>query len=423
MYKPKYNIYLTIFTIHTKQRIYNLKLLFPLLYRLFEALDSKNSVRLRELALSAVSAAANAAKSNMLPYFPTLITGLKVYLVKSENEDICTLRPQAIDTLAALARTIGKENFLPLANDTMSFALSLLEDADDPDIRRALYNLIASIAEVVNEEMAAVLPKIIEKMLTTVQSTEEVVPEFKEDAIFDVPDENDENEDKEIDIELSEGEEDDTDNIVGYNVENAYVDEKEEAILALKEIAEHTGKAFIPYLQTCYENVYKVIDHPQDDIRKVAIDALTAFIIALHKQNDTQGVANAVTILIPKLAEIIQTDEECTVVISALESYADLLRELKELAISGEGSRDTIFNAINDVMNNKVACQFDEPAGGGDDEQEESEYDEAIIEAAGNILPLLGLALTPEQFALYFGRICPVLVQKIVSIYLLLIGV
>lgn len=382
-----------------------------LMERLFQALDFNNSVRLRELALSAVSAAANAAKSNMLPYFPRLIEGLKVYLVKSDNADICSLRPQAIDTLAALARTIGRENFLPLANDTMNFALTLLDDADDPDIRRSLYNLIASLAEVVHEEMAPVLPKIIERMITTVQSTEEVVPEFKDDGIFDVPE--DENADKEIDIEYSDGEDDDVDNIAGYNVENAYLDEKEEAILALKEIAENTGAAFIPYLQSSYEAVYKMIDHPQDDIRKVSIEALCAFIIALHKQNDHQGVSNAVLFLIPKLSDTIHNDEECTVVISALETYADLLKELKQLAIPTEEVRDAIFSCVTDVMSNKVACQFDEPAGGGDDEQEESEYDEAIIESAGNILPNFGHALSPDQFALYFGRICPTLVQKI----------
>ncbi|XP_061389190.1 importin-4-like [Musca vetustissima] len=385
-----------------------------LMERLFEAMNPNNSVRLRELSLSAISAAANAAKENMLPYFQQLIAMLQTYLVKTENEDILALRSQAIDTLASLARTIGKQNFMPLATDTMNFALSLLEEADDPDVRRALYNLIAALAEVVNEEMAPVYPKIMTRLYDSILSTEEVIPEFKEDVITVPGPENDENDDREIDIENSDGEDDDLDNIAGYSVENSYLDEKEEAILALKEFAQHTGAAFIPHLEESYKNVYKMIDHPQEDIRKVSIDALATFIIALFKQNDVQGVANAITILIPKMGQIVRDDEEVSVVLAALESFSDLLKELKQLALADDKMCDTIFTCINDVLLGKVACQFDEPNAGNDDEEtEESEYEEAIVEAAGNLLPLFGHAMAPEKFALYFGRIYPIFLTKL----------
>lgn len=384
-----------------------------LMERLFEAMNPNNSVRVRELSLSAISAAANAAKENMMPYFQQLIAMLQTYLVKTENEDILSLRSQAIDTLAAIARTIGKQNFMPLATDTMTFALALLEEADDPDVRRAIYNLIASLAEVVNEEMASVFPKIMERFYDSILSTEEVIPEFKEDVINVPAPDNEENDDREIDIENSDGEDDDLDNIAGYSVENSYLDEKEEAILALKEFAQHTGVAFIPYLEQSYKNVYKMIDHPQEDIRKVSIDALTTFIIALYKQNDVQGVGNAITILIPKLGQIVRDDEEVSVVLAALESFSDILKELKHIALPDDKLTDTIFTCINDVLLGKVACQFDEPAGGNDDDAEESEYDEAIVEGAGNLLPLFGQAMQPEKFAMYFGRVYPVIVSKL----------
>lgn len=194
-----------------------------LMERLFEALSPSNSVHLRELALSAVSSTAQAAKQNMLPYFEQIIKGLQAYLVRTDNEDICTLRPQAIDTLAAIARTVGAENFMPLTNDTMTFALSFLEDASDPELRSSLYNLLAALAEVVHAEMAPVLPKIVERMLDTVKSSEEVIPEFKDADGVNVFTGNgieaaagahgDENNDEgdDIDIENSDGEDDDDD--------------------------------------------------------------------------------------------------------------------------------------------------------------------------------------------------------------------
>lgn len=184
-----------------------------LMERLFEALSPSNSVHLRELGLSAVASTASAAKQHMLPFFEQIIKGLQTYLVLTEDVDIVSLRPQAIDTLATIARTIGKENFLPLTNDTMSFALNMLAVADEPELRSSLYNLLASLAEVVNAEMAPVLPKIVERMLDSVKSCEEAVPEFKEGdekipgAFIATGDENDDDDD--IDIETSDNEDDD----------------------------------------------------------------------------------------------------------------------------------------------------------------------------------------------------------------------
>lgn len=186
-----------------------------LLERLFETLNPTNSAKLRELALGAVGAVANAAKANMLPYFPQLIEGLKAYLVKSDNDDIVELRPTAIDTLATLARTIGKENFMPLANDTMNFALSLLADAtnEEPELKTSLYNLLSALSEVVNAEMGPFLPKIVESMLDSVKSSEGLVPKFKGDGAN-----GDGETEDEIDIELSDDdEEDDEDNLCKWN--------------------------------------------------------------------------------------------------------------------------------------------------------------------------------------------------------------
>lgn len=70
-----------------------------------------------------------------------------------------------------------------------------------------LYNLFAALAEVVNAEMAPVLPKIVERMLDTIKSSDDLLPEFNDDSVVAA----DENEDGDIDIENSDDEEDDHD--------------------------------------------------------------------------------------------------------------------------------------------------------------------------------------------------------------------
>ena len=381
-----------------------------LMERLFECMAPTNSVHLRELALSAISATSTAAKSSLLPYFQQLIEGLKTYLVKTEDEDICTLRPAAIDTLAALARTIGKENFLPLAVDTMNLGLALIEDKNDPDLKRSCYNLFASMALVLNEQIGSALEKIVSSMIDSVKSTDSIVVGNGKDA-EEVIGDCAENDDQEFDIENSDGEsETEDDELLG--IENSYLEEKEEAIIALKEIAEHTGAAFAPYIRLSFEEIYKLLSYPNEDIRQSSVEALCQFVISLFKLKNEDGVKQTLLILVPKLSEIIHTDEERIVVMAALESFNQILEELGTATYQVDGHKDAIFSCIVDVLNGKVTCQFDEPE---EDEDEECEYDIAIMESAGEILPKFGKAMSSQEFYTYFSRVFQFFVAKIVS--------
>lgn len=386
-----------------------------LLERLFETLNPTNSTKLRELALSAVASTATAAKGNMLPYFPQLIEGLKMYLVKSDNEDIVELRPQAIDTLATLARTIGKEHFMPLATDTMTFALTLLDESnnDEPELRTSVYNLLAALSEVVGAEMAPVLPKIVTRMLESIASSEEVIAGIKDDenGIGEKLNGFAQNGADEIDIEDSDGEDDDDDDDAFFTVENAYLSEKEEAILALKLLAEFTGPAFTQFIQPCFEAIYKQLDHPHMNIRKVIIEALTQFVESLYQLNDTESTQKAVSIIVPKFAEILKTDEDIQVALTVFEAYINLLKRLKAFAVFNEELKTNIFTCIHDVFLSKVACQFSDNTG-DDEGGEESEYFVALVDLAGEVLPRFGEALQPEEFAMYFGRILPAIADR-----------
>lgn len=379
-----------------------------LMERLFDCMASTNSVHLRELALSAIGATATAAKSALLPYFPQLIEGLKMYLDKTEDEDICTLRPAAIDTLAALARTIGKENFLPLAPNTMNWGISLIGDTKDPDLKRSCYNLFASMALVLGEQIGPALEKIVTAMIESVKSTDSILlgdGRGDEEAIEDTVELGD----QEFDIENSDNESDE-DELQG--IENSYMEEKEEAIIALKEIAENSGAAFAPYIRTSFEEIYKLLNYPNEDIRQSSVEALCQFVISLYKLNNIDGVKQALLMFVPKCSEIIHTDEERIVVMAALESFNQILGELGVAAFQVDGHKDAIFSCIVDVLNGKVSCQFDEPE---EDEDEESEYDIAIMESAGEILPKFGKAMSSQEFYAYFSRVSPFLMSKIVS--------
>jgi len=214
-------------------------------------------------------------------------------------------------------------------------------------------------------------------------------------------------------LDNTDGEDDDEED--GYQVENDFVYEKEEAISALKEFATNTGAAFAPYLQTSFENVYKIVEHPHDNIRKIAIEALCAFVTALNKLGDGDGVKRASSIILPKFADMIRNDDEQTVVIHLLDVVGLMFNDVRHKAIPTQEIADLIFACIKDVLNNKVACQFNEPGGAGDEEDiEDSEFDELLIENAGNLLPQFGKTLNPEVFSMYFGRLFQYFLNKLV---------
>ncbi|XP_046413500.1 importin-4-like isoform X1 [Neodiprion fabricii] len=381
---------------------------------LFKALQTPNAdIHVRELALSAIGAAANASKENMIPYFQTIVENLRGYLTEKQSTETMCLQIQAVDTLGVLARTIGDDHFRPLAEESLNLGMKLMTENDDPDLKKCVYGLFASISSVLKQGLGAVLPRIVEPMIHSIQSAEGIVPHFKDDenTAFPVYEDASETEEEE-DIENTDNE-DDYDDLAGYVVENSYVEEKEEAILALKEIAKNTGEAYLPYLERSFEEIFKLINYPQEDIRKAAIEALLQFCISFSKINTNEGkvaTQKALSVFVPKLAELIRLDEECIIAIAALDAYSELLKELKSDVLIQDGHKDAIINCITEVMTGKTECQDQDETDG---DETEAEQDELLIECAGDVLPSFGKAMKPEDFLLYFQALLPLFLAKL----------
>ncbi|XP_070138868.1 importin-4-like [Drosophila bipectinata] len=101
-------------------------------------------------------------KDEEKPHLALLMERLSDALVVQTGPRLCKLvlstialnRLKSIEILATIARFVGKERFIPLANDTMLFGLSIIEHkAEDKDLRMHAYNLMRAITIVANEEM------------------------------------------------------------------------------------------------------------------------------------------------------------------------------------------------------------------------------------------------------------------------------
>lgn len=66
------------------------------------------------------------------------------------------------------------------------------------------------------------------------------------------------------------------------------------------------------------------------------------------------GLAKALNIVIPKCSEMIRTDAEREVVMTALDAFNELLKQIGPAVLEGEGHRDAIINCVKDVLNRRV---------------------------------------------------------------------
>lgn len=153
------------------------------------------------------------------------------------------------------------------------------------------------------------------------------------------------------------------------------------------------------------------------DIREASIDALMQFCLNLSKISTNEcreALLKALSVFVPKLSELIRLDCERSVAMNALGAYATMLKEIKGDVLVGDGHRDAIINCVTEVMMEKTECQ-DQDDVAGDDCDNEAEEDEALIEYAGDVFSALGKVIPPEDFAMYFQAVLPVLSERCVS--------
>ncbi|KAL1006374.1 hypothetical protein UPYG_G00071530, partial [Umbra pygmaea] len=391
-----------------------------LMETMLTALNNTETLKLKELAVSAIGAIANAAKEKLVPYFPSVIESLKGFLVDT-GEEMRSLQTQALDTLSVLARTIGKETFSPLAAECVQLGLNLTNAIDDPDLRRCTYSLFAAVSTVCPDCLEPHLTPITTIMILSLKSTEGVTTHLEEDKTFVLldDDDDDDDEDPEGDAILEdEGPVTVGPDIAGFSVENAYIDEKEDACDALGEIAFNTGAAFQPFLESSFALVYELRDFPHEDVRRAAFGAMGQFCRAQHKvwqENPTevnhQALQKLLGVVLPSFLEAVRTERERQVVMGVLEAMNGVLKACQGEALQTPGCLKEISQAIRDVLKKKTVCQ-DAGADEADDDEQQAEYDAMLQEFAGEGIPLLASAVPADTFQPHLNELLPLIMNK-----------
>ncbi|XP_034562205.1 importin-4 isoform X2 [Notolabrus celidotus] len=389
-----------------------------LMETMLSALNNTDNLKIKELAVSAIGAIANAAKELLVPYFPPVIESLKGFLTAT-TEEMRSLQTQSLDTLAVLARTIGKDVFSPLAAECVQLGLNLTDTIDDPDLRRCTYGLYSAVSTISPECLTPHLTAITTVMLLALKSNEGITAHLEEDKAFVLLDEDDDDDHEVKDEHILEDEpETDLHDVGGFTVENAYIDEKEDACESLGDIAFSTGAAFQPFLESSFQQVFEMRDYPHDDVRRAAFGALGQFCRAqfiVWKDNPTEAnhqvLLKLLDVVLPCFLETVRKEHERQVVMGVLESMNNVVKTCKGEVFKNPSRLKDISSAILDVLKKKTVCQD----GGGDDaedEDQQAEYDAMLQEFAGEGIPLLASSVPADSFAPFLNDLLPLIMSK-----------
>ncbi|XP_061614614.1 importin-4 [Phyllopteryx taeniolatus] len=387
---------------------------------MLSALNGTDSLKIKALIVSAIGAIANAAKELLVPYFPQVIESLKGFLTTTTTEEMRSLQTQSLDTLSVLARTIGKEVFSPLAAECVELGLKLTDSIDDPDLRRCTYSLYSSVATVSPDCLTPHLTPITTVMLLALKSNEGITAHLEEDKTFvlldDDDDDDDKDEAKDSDEFLDEEPEMDFHDATGFSVENAFIDEKEDACDALGEIAYNIGAVFQPFLDSSFQQVFKMRDYPHEDVRRAAFGAMGQFCRAQHRvwnENPTdfnhQALLKMLDVVLPSFLETVRTEPERQVVMGILETMNGVIKTCKEEVFKNPTRLKEISSVIRDVLKKKTECQDSDEA---DDDDQQAEYDAMLQEFAGEGIPLLAASVPANNFAPLLNDLLPLIMNK-----------
>lgn len=382
--------------------------------RAIKAMSDQFSVRTQELSISLIGAASNAVKGAIVPYLGVVVPKLEQYLTMTHTDDTQVLLTQAMATLATLARAVGDQHFnKEFAEKCINIGLELVKTNDDPDVRKCAFSLFGAVASVVKVEMGTELVgMLVDLMLKSIQNTEGISLEMEENGTNIPLEELSDEEDIESNADDNDKALDDLEGIKSVSVENAYVAEKECAVLALKDLSVECGASFLPFLSHCWEEISNLLEYPDYDVRCAAIEACGYFLIAYHKTGTQEGVDKfraGVLSFMGTLVELVVEEEEHQVVVAALDIMTELLKQCKTAVTEHAGMNEKIIGCVQKIMKGECACQDME---GEDGEEEEAEQDEMLFEYAGEVLPNLGRALTPQTFAPYFTGLLQLLLKK-----------
>ncbi|KAF4554345.1 Importin subunit beta-4-like protein [Elsinoe fawcettii] len=389
----------------------------------FSPLMTHDDSKVQIASVGAVGSLASAAESAFMPYFEQTMRVLGQYVSIKDSEDELELRGFVCDSLGKIAGAVGSEPFQPFVVPLMQSSEEALH-LDHPRLRETSYILWSVLAKVYGEAFAPYLDGVIKGLIDCMKQdeTEEEVKlgEEAKDLIgqevivagkkIKVVGADDEDDDDAIDL-------DDEDAWDDLGAVTAVAMEKEIAVEVVGEVLSSTGSKALPYLQKCLEEVFPLIEHTFEGVRKAAISTVWRSYASLFAltEADSEGKPKwqpglplkvLVSNDVEKLGQLVMTgtlsiwhnEVDRSTVTDINRNVAATLKTcgpaILVAPVGDKPSIQQITEVLTDLLTKKHPCQLDmDDETDPDLAEESSEYDWLVIETAMEVLTCLAAAL------------------------------
>jgi hypothetical protein len=227
---------------------------------LVQLLDSA-PLSLKATVVGAIGSAAHASKTKFAPYFDAVMQRLVQFLQLTTEGEELDLRGVSQDTVGTLAEAVGAEQFRPYYGPLMQQAIAAVGIENAPNLKECSYIFFAVISRVYRDEFAQYLPIVMPILLAAIAQEEADAAEFLGgDAAADfttgVDGDAEDGDFEDIDEDINSDDED-----AFFKASTQFAIEKECAADTLTEVFDHTGKAFLPYVEASVKALLPGLDH------------------------------------------------------------------------------------------------------------------------------------------------------------------
>jgi hypothetical protein len=239
-------------------------LLDSLVRKLASMLEGSVKRSVQEMAVAALAATAVAAEDEFAPYIQG-VSALMMKLMELREEKMFTLRGRALECMGHIAIAVGKDVFRPYFAPTMQCACEGLQ-WDSTELHEFAYAAFANLSKVMGSEFAPILGELVPHLVKVIDTDEgqlEQADEEEQAEQFNLDDSDDE---------------DEAGNFV-LNVRTALFESKKGALTAIGEMAQHTGAAYVPYLEASMQVLQKALKNWHPLIRSQAAEALPSMVV------------------------------------------------------------------------------------------------------------------------------------------------
>lgn len=336
-----------------------------------------DDLKVKEMAISALTSAISSAELKITPYFMPIVN-LLGGILQDANKDKLNLRSTALQCLGTLASSSTVELFSPYMNDSVKVASEFLA-GETLEMREAAFAFFYSLSKLLKQGIEPFVDLVISEALKSCETSEGTKVE--------VADEDDDSDDDDM------GE----DGI--YKVRTVFLDEKTAALHAIGSLALACPSKVVQHLARIEQNLEVLFDYFHENIRMQCVTTSQQIIEGLYQMGGVALINDLwYTKVIHRYIEMLVEDDSKEVVIRVLECIEELLKKIGVQLIPDQ-YLTLLFDQFVKLLEESTACQkLGDETEGDHDENLMGDLCDTLIQMASD---------WKDSFSVSFERLLP----------------